>query len=335
MCRRLFLWSAFTSTLCGCIIPSYAQALPSFQSRAFRNVIINKAADGSTFVINKATNEVIPQGPATDGSGKDFDTPALIWIIYCISLGLPLALAGIRGWRLTTGAGISVAAAVSAWAALINSVNEVGVSDLLLTLSVVGFSFLGFIFGVFKFARMGGIVAMTVAGGVAFGVRIMLMKERLLISADDLYAANWGIISVCGVVAGLFLVRYQRPALLFGCSSVGTFLVFLSVDLMLNRQSGLSRGLRFLFDRNTNHIADILLDGYKPSITTQILLVVSLVLTPVLAYAQHRIFSAPFDRTPQPSDEELGINYPTNFRAAVSGLWDTAKFKSGRSRFSL
>ncbi|ESK97232.1 hypothetical protein Moror_17888 [Moniliophthora roreri MCA 2997] len=335
MRRRLPLWSSFTFTLCNCIIPSYAQALASLQSRVLRDVVINKAADGSTFVIDKATNQVIPQGPATDGSGKDFDTPALIWIIYCIALGLPLALAGIRGWRLTTGVGISVAAAVSAWAALINSVNEVGVSDVLLTLTVVGFSFLGFIFGVFKFAQIGGIVGMTVAGGVAFGVRIVLLKERLLISAENFYAANWGIISVLGVVAGLLLVRYQRPALLFGCSSVGTFLVFLGVDLMLNRQSGLSRGLRFLFDRNTNHLADILSNGYEPSITTQILLALSLVLTPILAYAQHRIFSAPFDRTPRPSDEELGVNYPTNLRTAFPGLWDTAKFKAGRSRFSL
>ncbi|KAK7036524.1 hypothetical protein VNI00_011721 [Paramarasmius palmivorus] len=325
MRRHLHLWSSFIVLCNSIIVPSYA-----------RDIIINTTPDGSTVVIDPSTQQVIPQGPATDGSGKDFDTPALIWIVYCIALGLPLALAGIRGWRMTTGAGIGVAAAVSAWAAIVNSVNEVGISDLLLTLIVVGFSFLGFVFGVFKFARIGGMTGIAVAGGVAFGVRIELLKEGLLISSEDLYAVNWAIPSVFGLAMGLLLVRHQRAALLFGCSSVGTFLVFLGLDLLLNKQSGLSRGLRFLFDRNSNHIADILSKGYKPTLMVQILLAVSLALTPILAYAQHRIFSAPFDRTPEPSDEELGIDYPTNLRTAFSGLWDTAKFgKRGRSRFSL
>ena len=71
----------------------------------------------------------------------------------------------------------------TAWAAIVNSVNEVGISDLLLTLIVVGFSFLGFVFGVFKFARIGGMTGIAVAGGVAFGVRIELLKEGLLISS--------------------------------------------------------------------------------------------------------------------------------------------------------
>lgn len=31
--------------------------------------------------------------------------------------------------------------------------------------------------------------------------------------------------------------------------------MFLAIDLVLNKQDGLSRGLRFLFDRNDSHLA--------------------------------------------------------------------------------
>ncbi|KAG7091232.1 hypothetical protein E1B28_010283 [Marasmius oreades] len=295
-----------------------------------RNVVVTKASNGSTVIIDLSTNQQVPQGPATDGSGSNFSPPALIWLAYCILLGLPLALAGIRGWRLTTGAGIGVCFAVAAWAALINSVNEIGIPDLILTLVVIAFSFLGFILGVFRFAYRGGIVGMTLAGGIAFGIRIILIQPNLLISADNLYALNWIIPVLCSVVAGLALIRWQRIALLFGCTSVGTFLVFLAVDLVVNRQAGMSRGLRYLFDRNSNHLADIATNGYHPTLSTRILILASLGFTPILAYTQHRIFRTPFNRKEEPSDELLSENYPTDLRAAPEG----AKLKSA-NRFSL
>ncbi len=37
------------------------------------------------------------------------------------------------------------------------------------------------------------------------------------------------------------------------CAAVGSFLVALGIDLILNKQSGMSNGLRFLFDRNSSH----------------------------------------------------------------------------------
>jgi len=36
---------------------------------------------------------------------------------------------------------------------------------------------------------------------------------------------------------------------------MGTFFIGLGVDLTVNQQKGMSRGLRFLFDQNTSHIA--------------------------------------------------------------------------------
>ncbi|KAJ8076646.1 hypothetical protein PM082_001069 [Marasmius tenuissimus] len=297
-----------------------------------REAIVSKAPDGSVQVIDSSTNQAIPQGPATDGSGADFSLPAIIWLVYCLFMGLPLALAGIRGWRLTTGAGTSVCFAVSAWAALINSVSETGVPDLVLTVIVLAISFLGFILGVLNFAYMGGVVGMTLAGGVAFGVRIVIIQPNLLFPAQNVYVVNWIVPVVCAVLAGLVLIRWQRAGLLFGCTSVGTFLVFLGVDLIINRQSGMSRGLRFLFDRNSNHLADLMLTGYRPNLSTKISLAISLGLTPILAYAQHRIFPGPFNRKAEPSDELLSLNYPTNVRTAFSGFWEGNKFKS---RFSM
>jgi hypothetical protein len=72
----------------------------------------------------------ILQGAATDGSGSNFDLPALIWIGFSLIVGVPMAGAGIRGWRLTTGVGIGVAAAVCGWAAVINTVSSSGVGDM-------------------------------------------------------------------------------------------------------------------------------------------------------------------------------------------------------------
>ena len=164
------------------------------------------------------------------------------------------------------------------WTALINSVNKTGMPDLVLAAIVLAISLLGFILGAFKFAYLSGIVGITLAGGIAFGIRIVILQPNLLFPTESLFAVNWIIPVVCAVLAGLVLIRWQRIGLvgplpqhllhalvlistaighrkLFGCTSVGTFLVFLGVDLIINRQSGMSRGLRFLFDRNSNHLA--------------------------------------------------------------------------------
>ena len=67
---------------------------------------------GQPQVFNPATQQPIPQAPASDGAGTGFSPPAVLWIVFCSLVGVPLALAGIRGWRFTTGAGVGLAAAV-------------------------------------------------------------------------------------------------------------------------------------------------------------------------------------------------------------------------------
>jgi hypothetical protein len=74
-------------------------------------VTINDAGD-SIVVFNSQTQQVIPQGSASDGGGTGFDAVAALWVVLSFLLGTPLAVAGIRGWRLTLGVAIGLSTAV-------------------------------------------------------------------------------------------------------------------------------------------------------------------------------------------------------------------------------
>ncbi|KAJ7270123.1 hypothetical protein B0H12DRAFT_826526 [Mycena haematopus] len=296
--------------------------------------------DTGTIQVFDPSGALINQYAATDGSGSNFDLPALIWIGFSLIVGLPMSCAGIRGWRLTTGVGIGVASAVCSWAAVINTVGGSGVADLFLTAIIIVFFFFGFTLGVFEIARLGGITMIGLTGGIAFGVRIVLLRSGLLVSSTQLYALNWVIVAICGGGGGLALIWFQRYALLFGCASIGTFLTALGVDLIISKQNGMSAGLRFLFDRNGSHVAFLLTQGYTPLVSTRVLLIASLVLVPVLAVVQHRFFPQPFTRRPEESDSEFAINYPTAEvdvkRTTFLNLWDGVRHKPDSiNRFSV
>ncbi|TRM68968.1 hypothetical protein BD626DRAFT_3528 [Schizophyllum amplum] len=282
----------------------------------------------------------VAQGSASDGSGSGLDVPAIIWIGVSLSVGAPMLLAGIRGWRLTTGVGIGVSAAVCAWAAFINAINEDGLPDLVLTAIVGGFFVLGFILGVFEVGRIGGIALIGLAGGLAFGVRVAIIKEGLLFPVDTLFALNWVVCAIFGVANGLLILWRQRAGLVLGCASIGAFLVSLGVDLIMNKQDGISRGLRLLFDQNASHLD--LADGYHPVLTTRIIIYASLGATPVFAYAQHRIFRHPFSRKPVPDDSALQEDYSESITAKwrtttgswLQSIWDGAQHKDPK-RFTV
>ncbi|KAJ7198575.1 hypothetical protein GGX14DRAFT_666096 [Mycena pura] len=282
----------------------------------------------------------VAQGDATDGSGAAFNLPALIWIAVSLLVGVPMACAGIRGWRLTTAVGLGVASAVLTWAAVINSVNASGLADIFLTAIILVFFAFGCALGAFEFARLGGITAIGLAGGVAFGIRIVLLRAGLLV---PLYAANWVVVAVCGAAGGLALIWFQRYGLLFGCASIGTFLVALGVDLVLQKQDGMSLGLRFLFDRNDSHVEFLLAHQYTAPLSTRIVLIASLALTPILAVVQHRVFRAPFTRRPVESDDALAIDFPSDGSMQPPkrstffvSLWDGARREPDKvNRFSV
>nr|GAT49083.1 predicted protein [Mycena chlorophos] len=319
-------------------------ALPTDLPVLPRSFTISNAS-GTVEVFDSNGNPVA-QGAATDGSGSGFDLPALIWIGFSLLIGGFMAIAGIRGWRITTGAAIGLSSTVLTFAAIINSVDNTGLADIALTAIVLVIFAVGFAIGVFEFARLGAIAAIGLAGGTAFGIRVVLLRAGLLLPAAKLYdlnLLNWGIVGVFGAVGGLVLVRYQRYGLLFGCASIGTFLVGLGVDLVLERQSGMSLGLRFLFDRNDSHAAFFVANPYTAPIRTRIILIASLALTPALAFMQHRLFKDPFTRRPVESDDALRIDFPTNDsdpekkRATfLATLWDGARGQPDKvNRFSV
>ncbi|KAF7295990.1 SET domain-containing protein [Mycena kentingensis (nom. inval.)] len=287
-----------------------ATATPTFALPVARGITVNNAT-GTVQIFDKNGN-LVKQGDATDGSGSNFDLPALIWIGFSLAIGAFMSIAGIRGWRVTTGAAIGLSSAVLTFAAIINSVNETGLGDIFLTAIVLVIFALGFGIGVFEFARLGGITAVGLAGGAAFGLRIVLLQEGLLISSTQLYALNWLIVGVCAGAAGLSLIWFQRFGLLFGCASIGTFLLGLGVDLFMQKQAGLSLGLRFLFDRNDSHALFFIEHPYTAPLRSRVVLYTSLALTPILALIQHRVFRDPFTRRPVESDDALAINFPTD-----------------------
>lgn len=329
-----------------------------------RYFLNNNTITGQLTAINPNTRAPVPQAPSTNGSGQNLDAPAAIWIVFTLVTGVPLSFAGFRGWRLTTGVGIGLAATLVSWASFANTMGAPGVPDVALTLICVGFFVVGFILGCFEIGKVAGMVSLGISGGLSIGIRLMLFRSGLLIPVGDDgygigYVLGWVMIPVLGVFGGLWiaLAKYQRSGLLFACTATGSFLVALGVDLILNKQSGMSRGLIFLFDRNSSHIVDVITKGYQPSLTTQIILGSSLGLIPILAFAQHRLFKDPFDRgklnsnsdsflnsiyddtPPQPSDSKGGVLMRHRAHASnmFSGLWDGVLFKKGPSpnRFSV
>ncbi|KAI0741051.1 hypothetical protein C8Q76DRAFT_209992 [Earliella scabrosa] len=285
--------------------PIVPHAPASFEHEALhwrRADPIVKTSDigNNTAVFNPDTNQVIPQGAGTDGGGVDFSLPAIIWLAFVFVTGIPLALVGIRFRRVTTGLGVGLAVTVAVWAAFVNTVSADGLSDIVLTVISMGGFLVGLALGALDFGKWAGILMIGLLGGFSVGVRIVLLRPGLLIPSP--YAINW-LILVPFIVAGLaaVLVR-QRLGLVSCCAAVGTFLVGLGIDLIIEKQSGMSFALRFLFDRNDSHFLDIVHRGYNPSLMTQIILGASVGAIPFLAYGQHKIFKKPF--LPQPREKD-------------------------------
>ena len=153
-------------------------------------------------------------------------------------------------------------------------------------------------------------------------------------------------------------------------ASTGTFLLCLGLDLIVNKQSGMSRGLRFLFDRNVSHllvsseylnfpigghITDATGPFHRWLQTTSLnsshpgdiprsnvrlihqhssLLVSSFIYSsPFLAYIQHRVFKHPFSRKPRP-DSAISYLNPMEHTKAVDLKASQVAFPARVSRGS-
>lgn len=168
----------------------------------------------------------IPQGTSSDGSGAVGSPAYIIWTSFCLVVGVPLAVAGLRGWRLTIGLALGCAGAgcgmfhifsyitvvltafrTAAWAAVNNAVNENDLPDLIIVAIVFGFFFLGLLLGLFEFARQGGLLVLAITGGLAFGLRVVLFRDGLLI---PIYWINWLVVAAFGFIPPIGFILFNR-----------------------------------------------------------------------------------------------------------------------------
>ncbi len=98
------------------------------------------------------------------------------------------------------------------WAGFINSVSDTGIADLTLTVIVLACFLLGGVIGAFNFGRVAGITCLGISGGVSAGIRIMLLREDLLIPGREsgMFIANWILIAALGAGGGAVLIWWQR-----------------------------------------------------------------------------------------------------------------------------
>ena len=97
-----------------------------------------------------------------------------------------------------------------AWAVIVNTLDNIGVSDLALTVCILVLFILGFALGFLEMSRVVGMLVLGVLGGLAIGVRIVLLRSGLLISDPDAFFVNWLIIGVCGIAGSILVVWKQR-----------------------------------------------------------------------------------------------------------------------------
>jgi hypothetical protein len=96
-----------------------------------------------------------------------------------------------------------------------------------LTVLVLGLFALGFLFGLLEVGRMAGVLQLGIQGGLAVGIRIVLLRSRLLVPDATAFFVNWLLIGFCGLACAILVVWKQRVGLVrvgFLLNGVPTFL---------------------------------------------------------------------------------------------------------------
>ena len=86
-----------------------------------------------------------------------------------------------------------------------------------LTAVILAFFSAGFFLGLFEVGRMAGIILLAITGGLAIGVRVVIITKGLLLSESNLFFANWLIVAFFGSVGGLLLLRSVRAGIVSCC----------------------------------------------------------------------------------------------------------------------
>src|SRR5262245_56095084 len=112
-----------------------------------------------------------------------------------------------------------------AWGAFINTMTSNGLSDIILTAVVLTIFVFGFIFGLFEIGRLPGITLLGVIGGLAVGIRVVLMREDLLV---PIFIVDWVLVALFGFI-GLVLVIFKQRAGIVSFSSSSSSVVLTDV----------------------------------------------------------------------------------------------------------
>lgn len=215
------------------------EASPVLVSRAIVRPIPMPGFNVSVF--DDTTGAPIPQAEASDGGalihGRVFSAPNIIWAIAAAVIGLPLSVAGVRLWRITTALGGGLAFAFASaywvfgyfdfyvrlmlclvWAAIVNTVSANGLassqsmSDMLVLL-ITGAAFLvGAIGGAFRIAVLPAIGATGALGGAAITIRAVILRPGLLVppGLNDQLAFVDIIFVALGVLGGGLSVIFNQ-----------------------------------------------------------------------------------------------------------------------------
>ncbi|KLO14870.1 hypothetical protein SCHPADRAFT_939150 [Schizopora paradoxa] len=282
--------------------------------------------ESGIITIYSANGDFITQGTATDGGGVGSNGPAILWILFGIFLGLPLAGAGIRLGRYSTGMGFGLLLTFLSWIAIINTMSSNGIPDLAVVLVLFLLFLCGFVGGFFAIDFRSD-VFLGLVGGASVAMRLVLLRDNLLIPVEFV---NWLLIGLFGGLGFILSVFWQRLGVIFGTVSSGSFLVLIAIDSIVNQQDGLSRGLRLLFDKNKAHVADIAIDGYYPLATTLAWTSVSLALIPFAFGFQYYYWrSIPFW---SPATERALSYYANSPQPAEKTVKDNAYIKKHREK---
>lgn len=177
---------------------------------------VNVSSDGIVTVWNG--NTTVAQGAATDGGGSGYNAPAVLWIIYCFLLGVPLVIGGLMLPRITTGVAIGLTVTVSStsasrlrvhglidpvllvWAAFINTEPANDLPELVITLIPMLLFFPGFAFGLYEYGRLAGVILICIASGFSWGVRICMFAPNLAVKelwGSWLIGTAFALVNVC------------------------------------------------------------------------------------------------------------------------------------------
>ncbi|KAA1085262.1 hypothetical protein PGT21_001110 [Puccinia graminis f. sp. tritici] len=263
------------------------------------------------------------QLPASSSSSTDQPSPApeqstaaggtspsrlalssLLFSIPTTILGLILLLLGRALPRFYSSVAFALAIAFPTWALSINLAGIAGITgrsysqdsqNIIIWALVSGTFFFGLSLSLL-IGQHGYPIALfllSIQAGLAISISILIFSNGLTIH----HTLSRSIFLAIGPSISGLITIICRPSISSStaCAFSGAFLLFLGIDLLVNENDGMSRGIRFLFDHNPHHAQD--LANFNPPTSTRILLPVSWACMFLGAWYQYRFLDRPFHTT--------------------------------------